>query len=111
MKSKNKEKNKLEVNVQLKLQIDVLPFSLADKNKVGKARDQPNHSPQLPQPEGRLELSINPIKMFNQMVGPAVRAKIYCILCITLACILFLAILPNILGSIFAAGFNKMLGL
>ena len=38
------------------------------------------------------------------MVGPALRAKIYCGLCVILGCILFLAILPNIAGAI-VAGF------
>lgn len=45
------------------------------------------------------------------MVGPAMRAKIYCVLCITLACILFLAILPNILGSVFTELLKVPLGL
>jgi hypothetical protein len=35
------------MNGQVKIQIDVLPLSLALKNPVGKAREQ-NHSPFLP---------------------------------------------------------------
>jgi hypothetical protein len=49
---------------QVSVQVDVLPADLADKNPVGKARQEPNHSPHLPQPQGRLELSINPFKMY-----------------------------------------------
>ena len=73
MKAKNREKNRIVANGKVQIQIDVLPMYQAIKNPVGKARDDPNHSPTLPQPECRLEMTINPIKMFNQLVGPAVR--------------------------------------
>ena len=64
MKQK-KENGKLEVNGKVQIKIDVLPILFAGKNKVGKARDSPNHSPLLPQPEGRIEFTLNPLKMFN----------------------------------------------
>jgi len=50
------------------MKVDIIPQELANKNPFGKVRDLPNHNPQLPQLEGRLELSFNPIKMFN--LGP-----------------------------------------
>ena len=96
----NKKDGKIVTNGFVRVQIDILPKTHAEKNAVGKARDNPNHSPMLPQPEGRLELSFNPIKMFNQLVGPALRRKIYLYLCMTLCCALFIAILPNILGGL-----------
>ena len=37
----------------------------AEANKVGEARQEPNHSPFLPPPVGRLSFSLNPWKMFN----------------------------------------------
>jgi len=49
---------------KVRVQVDVLPADLADKNAVGRARQEPNHSPFLPQPEGRFELSLNPLKMY-----------------------------------------------
>lgn len=82
------------------MQIDIMPVAVADKNAVGKARDNPNHSPQLPQPQGRLELSFNPFKMLGQLVGPALRRKIYCGLCAAACCALCIAILPNIVGGL-----------
>jgi len=82
------------------VQIDIMPVAIADKNAVGKARDNPNHSPQLPQPQGRLELSFNPFKMLGQLVGPALRRKIYCGLCAAACCALCIAILPNIVGGL-----------
>jgi len=46
------------------VRIDVLPIVNAEKNPVGKARDEPNHSPYLPKPQGRVELTIDPFKMY-----------------------------------------------
>jgi hypothetical protein len=98
--AKDKETRQLKFRGKVKMQVDILPIELAEKNTVGKARDSPNHSPTLPQPEGRISLSLNPFKMFEQMVGPEVRAKI----CRVLACIACLAlcaaILPTLAGSL-----------
>lgn len=60
-----KKDGKIVTKGFVRVQIDLLPKSHAVKNPVGKARDNPNHSPHLPNPEGRLELSLNPVKMFN----------------------------------------------
>jgi len=79
-----------------------MPVKHAEKNPTGKARDNPNHSPNLPPPEGRLEFSFNPFKMLGQLVGPALRRKIYCALCTAACCALLVAILPNIIGTIIA---------
>lgn len=62
--AKNKE-GKIESRGDVRVQIDILPVDQADKNPVGKARDNPNHSPFLPAPEGRLEFSFNPFKMLG----------------------------------------------
>ena len=43
-----KKDGKIISNGEVRVQIDILPRDLAEKNPVGKARDQPNHSPQLP---------------------------------------------------------------
>ena len=45
---KDPETGKLESHGEVKMQIDVLPVEHAEKNKVGKAREEPNHSPNLP---------------------------------------------------------------
>lgn len=96
----NKKDGKTVINGYVRVQIDILPKSHAEKNPIGKARDNPNHSPQLPQPEGRMEMSLNPLKMFNQLVGPALRRKIKIWIAMALCCALFVAILPNILGGL-----------
>ena len=99
MRAKNKD-GKIETRGQVRLQIDILPAGVADKNPVGKARDNPNHSPFLPQPEGRIEFSLNPLKMFNQLIGPAVRRKIYMMLCCLLCIIITVPAIPNIVGGV-----------
>ena len=104
LRAKDAKTGKEVVNGKVKIQVDVFPIALAEKNPVGKARDNPNHSPTLPQPEGRLKLSLNPFTMFNQLIGPEVRRKIYCFLCIALCAVLTLALLPNIIGALISAG-------
>jgi hypothetical protein len=47
-----------------------------------------------------MEMSFNPIKMLNQLVGPALRRKIKMYIVMALCCALFIAILPNILGGL-----------
>ena len=38
-------------------------MSRAKSNPVGKGRTEPNHSPYLPPPTGRISWSLNPFKM------------------------------------------------
>lgn len=96
---------------KVRLQIDVLPKEYADKNKVGEARQEPNHSPFLKPPEGRLELSMNPLKMLSQMIGPELKSKIIrwviCTSCIALC----LMLLPLIAGNLISDLIAKLLGL
>lgn len=94
-----KGKKGMEKRGKIKVSINIMPQDYADKNAVGKARDTPNHSPHLPQPEGRLEFSLNPFKMLNQLVGPALRRKIYMGICCGICCFLFLIILPNLISA------------
>ena len=94
MRAKNK-KGVYEDKGKVKVQIDVLPVAAAEKNPVGKARKDPNHSPTLPMPEGRITLSLNPWKMWQQMLGPAVRRKICLALCCILCLVLCLSMIPT----------------
>lgn len=100
---KTKE-GKIDCTGQVRVQVNVLPISVAEKNPVGKARDSPNHSPTLPQPEGRLELSLNPLKMLNQLLGPVIIRKIkigICIgICIALCAMMFPMILSQLIANI-----------
>jgi hypothetical protein len=55
----------VEYTGHVRCQMDILPMAYAADNKVGSARDEPNISPYLPPPFGRLSFSINPWKMFQ----------------------------------------------
>jgi hypothetical protein len=101
------KKGKVIKRGKINMTIDIMPQDYADKNAVAKARDTPNHSPMLPAPQGRLELSFNPFKMLAQLVGPALRRKIYLGLCCAACLALCVMVLPNIVGGIFL----KILGL
>ena len=104
-------KGEKELGGKVRLSIDILPMEKALMNEVGGARQEPNHSPFCPPPVGRISFSLNPFKMFMQLVGPAVRRKIYCA-CFCLVCIaLCVALAPIILGNIFSTLINKALGI
>ena len=109
MNSKN-DKGQMENNGYVRIQMDIVPAHYAEKNKVGSAREEPNANPFLPPPIGRISFSLNPCKMFNQLVGPAMRRKIYCygslILCLVICVALAIYIIPSAIGAIIAAKFS-----
>ena len=99
---KNKE-GKIECTGSVRIQVNVLPLKVAESNKAAKGRADPNHSPTLPKPEGRLELSLNPFKMFAQLIGPALRRKIYCACCVIICCALCVMMAPMIISNLVAS--------
>lgn len=98
-KEKVKERMVTVVNGRARISVEVVPKGQAESNPVGAAREEPNVNPYLPQPEGRLEFSINPIKMLNQLVGPALRRKLYCACLVAACCALCIFMLPMILSN------------
>lgn len=59
------KKGKPEMNGKVRLRIDMLSKEEADENPLGKGRQEPNVDPYLPPPEGRIEFSMNPMKMLR----------------------------------------------
>ncbi len=55
---------KIEKTGKVRIQVDIYPKALAEMNKVGEARQEPNCNPFLAPPVGRLSFSLNPLKMF-----------------------------------------------
>ena len=110
MMSKN-EKGVLECNGEVRIQIDVLPLADALKNRVGEAREEPNVNPYLPMPTGRLELSLNPLKMLEQLVGPGFRKKMYLFICIALCITILVMLFPMIFSDLISKGILAMFGL
>mgnify|MGYP007004894115 CR=1 FL=1 len=93
------DKGQIKINGKLKLQIDIVPKKEALSNPVGEAQSEPNVNPFLPKPFGRIEFSLNPFKMLNQLIGPALRRKIYCCCCIVICCALCVMMAPMIFSN------------
>jgi hypothetical protein len=81
------------------LSVELMPENRALACSNGEGRAEPNIEPVLPQPERRMQLTLNPIKMASQMVGPALRKKICCYLCLGLCAFLCLMIFPMIIAN------------
>jgi hypothetical protein len=91
------------VNGRLRIQVDILPKELAESFLVGEGRSDPNHSPFLPPPVGRIVWTLNPWTMLSQLVAPHIRNKVICIVCLVICLIIFFLMLPNIMGEFFVA--------
>lgn len=74
--------------------LEIVPKWKAEITPVGKGRNEPNVSPYLPPPVGRFQLSMNPIKVFNQLVGPKFRKKCYMIICCALLGLYLVCVVP-----------------
>lgn len=109
MNSKNDE-GKFENNGYVRIQIEICPIDFAETNQVGDARCEPNANPFLPPPVGRIFFSLNPCVMFKQLVGPAMRRKIYCYCCMFICCALCITlsifVVPSVIGTIVAGWFS-----
>ena len=62
-------------NGEMRIEITILPKDKAESYQNGEGRTEPNHSPFLPPPTGRIIWSLNPWTMLNQCVAPSVRNK------------------------------------
>ena len=77
--------------------LEMLPKWKAEMTPVGKGRDEPNVNPYLPPPVGRIQFTLNPFKMFNQLVGPKFRRKCCLAICCTLLVIYLIFVIPYII--------------
>ena len=77
--------------------LEILPMWKAEANKVGLGRKEPNYAPYLPPPVGRFQWSWNPLKLFNQCIGPRFRKKIYKGLAICCCVIYLVFLIPYII--------------
>ena len=86
--------------------LEVLPQWYADLHPVGKGREEPNMSPYLPPPVGRIKFSLNPLTMLNQFTGPKFRKKCYKILCLMCLIIYLIFAIPYIVYFVSGEIFN-----
>ncbi len=102
------DKKELVINGRVQISINVTPIEMAKSNPVGTGRSEPNHSPFLPPPVGRIKFSLNPIANLMQLVGPALRRKIYMYCCLAVCCALCIALFPLIISNVVSQGITKM---
>lgn len=84
---------------------EILPAQKAKSCMNAEGRAEPNIEPKLPPPDGRMELSMNPVKMLADSVGPELKRKIKIyalVLCCTVVCLMMFPMLV-------ANGFSKVL--
>ncbi|CAN0271689.1 unnamed protein product [Scytosiphon promiscuus] len=79
--------------------IQIFPVEKAEAQPAGLGRAEPNNSPFLPPPNGRLEFGWNPITMLSQLLGPRLCFCLCCCLCcgIIILSLIFLQPLWNLL--------------
>jgi hypothetical protein len=62
-------KGVIEVTGEVCISVEIVPRDLADAMALGNGRKEPNHSPYLPPPVGRMRLTADPFKMMQQVIG------------------------------------------
>lgn len=115
LRSKEKDKKKgtetVKDNGHVMMRIDITTKEFFEKNKIGSARDEPNSEPHLMPPVGRLHFTLNPLEMYKQLIGPAMRAKIakYCMIaiCSVLCALILYYLVPIIIGNLISGWISK----
>lgn len=74
--------------------IQIYPIERAEAQPAGMGRSEPNDSPFLPPPNGRLQFGWNPVSMLSQLLGPRLCAILCCCLCCGLLVVTLIVFQP-----------------
>ena len=85
------------------ISVEVLPKEEAEKKKAGEGRGDPNEYPNLPDPTGRLQFSMNPATMLSRLCGKKFKNKIFMVVICFFAATMFWYFWPSLTGSLLAA--------
>jgi hypothetical protein len=96
---------------KIRLSIDCLTTKEAEVSPAGIGRGDPNQDPHLDPPKGRFQWTMNPIKLFEQLVGPQFRRKACLICCVVFCVLITILIFPVFFSEIIASLFAKIFGL
>ena len=88
----------------IQISISIVPKLAGEKYQQGNGRAEPNSDPYLPEPEGRIKLSINPLEMLRQLVPPELQRKLMLGLCAGFCCFLFVLMAPMVISNLIAKG-------
>ena len=67
---------------------------------MGQGRADPNHSPFLPAPEGRIKLAMNPFNFVHQVLGEQLCNKAMKFVCLFLCITFILGLAPSIVANL-----------
>ncbi|KAF0685790.1 Aste57867_22398 [Aphanomyces stellatus] len=95
MERKNRETGRNEPMGEVCVSMELVPISSAKVAPLGFGRSDPNNSPFLPPPAGRLKFSMNPFYVFNELLGPKICHRVLCC-----CCCLLLMLLMYVMGPI-----------
>jgi hypothetical protein len=96
---------------KIRMSIDCLTMTEAEISPAGIGRGDPNQDPHLPAPKGRFQWTMNPIKLFEQLVGPQFRKKACLICCLVFCVLVIILVFPVFFSEIIATLFTKLFGL
>ncbi|CAK4632712.1 unnamed protein product [Aphanomyces euteiches] len=102
MEGKNPQTNQKEPRGEICISMEIVPIEKAKVSPLGFGRSDPNNSPFLPPPAGRLKFSMNPFYVFNELLGPKICHRVLCCCC-CLALLLFMYFFGPILNLIIVA--------
>ncbi|OMJ77656.1 hypothetical protein SteCoe_22695 [Stentor coeruleus] len=81
------------------ISFELLPKKRAENFMVGEGRDEPNVNPHLPAPTGRMKLTLNPLSLISQLVGPELKVKLCLILCCVFLCLIIMFIVLMLISE------------
>ncbi|EQC29478.1 hypothetical protein SDRG_12726 [Saprolegnia diclina VS20] len=96
MERLNRETGQKEAMGAVCISMELMPVDKAKVQTVGFGRSDPNNSPFLPPPAGRLKFSMNPFYVFNELLGPKICHRVMCCLCCVLIMVLMYFLGPII---------------
>ena len=108
LKLKDEDKKK---DVKIRLSVDLLTEEQAKISPAGIGRGDPNQDPFLEGPKGRFQWTLNPLKLFEQLVGPQFRKQACLICCVTFCVLIVIMLIPVFFSEILATLFTKAIGL
>jgi hypothetical protein len=97
-------KGVMEITGEVCISVEIVPRDLADAMALGSGRKEPNHSPYLPPPVGRMRLTADPFKMMQQVIGfelaGSLRNWLSCCACAGIAVAIMLAFGPLLMSMV-----------
>jgi hypothetical protein len=97
--TKNK-KGVIERTGEVCISVEIVPRRIADAMKLGHGREEPNHSPFLPPPVGRMKFSADPLKLLQQVIGSDLADYLSnwasCCICLAIATLVIVVLGPLI---------------